>query len=242
MKLADQLGLEPRELISVVGGGGKSTVLFRLGSELAQAGNRVLLTTTTKMGRDQAHLAPTVCWSVDHDRAVASLDEPGPVLLIVEGDDHKIKGPPPGWLDEFYAQTTVDYIIVEADGSHGMPLKAPAGHEPVVPSATSLVLILMGMDAVGQPLGTVTHRVEEAIRFTGLTADHVLSPGDCASILSHPEGALRVCPKRSRVIVGLTKVETDTDRESARQVAAALADHTGIDLCIPVSLESPLVG
>ena len=47
-ELASALRLGSHELVSLVGGGGKTTGLFALGDQL---GGTVVLTTTTKMGR-----------------------------------------------------------------------------------------------------------------------------------------------------------------------------------------------
>lgn len=230
------LDLGGRELVSLVGGGGKSTMLFGLGDELAADGRRVILTTTTKMGRDQAMVAPTVCWDADTQCAVDALSQPGPVMVVTGGDDHKVTGPSPEVVDRLFTESDADYIIVEADGSRRRPLKAPAAHEPVVPSASTTVAILMGMDAVGRPLADVTHRVEEAMRFTGLPADHVLTPADCATILTHPDGALRVCPQTARVIVTLTKVLTPADIDAAAEVERLLIAHERIDSCVQIGM------
>ncbi len=200
------LGLGDHELISLVGGGGKSTLLFALGRELAEAGSRVILTTTTKMGRQQALTAPSVCWSADVDCAIDALDGTGPVMLVTGGDDHKVTGPPPGVVDRLFAVSGADYVIVEADGSRGKPLKAPADHEPVIPSATTTVVILVGVDAIGKRLSAAAHRIERAIVFTGLLPDHELTAADCARILTHPDGLLRACPADARVIIAITKV------------------------------------
>jgi molybdenum cofactor cytidylyltransferase len=235
--LAEKLGLDDRELVALVGGGGKSTVLFRLGNELAAVGSRVVLTTTTKMGRYQMADLTNVCWSADAECATDALGKPGPVMLLTGGDDHKVTGPPRELVDRLFVESGADYIIVEADGSHGRPLKAPASHEPVVPSMSTTVVILMGIDAVGRLLGDATHRVEEAMRFTGLDADHILTPADCAAIVTHPDGALRVCPPHSRVVVGLTKITSRSDLLAAREIEQALASDTRVDRCIQISTD-----
>ena len=232
MSLAALLAVGDHELISLVGGGGKSTLLFGLGDELAAAGNRVLLTTTTKMGRYQTAVVPTVCWSTDSlsataEDAVAALDRPGPVMLVTGGDDHKVTGPPPERVDKLFAESGADYIIVEADGSHGRPLKAPAAHEPVVPSTSTIVVMLVGIDAVGRPLDAVTHRTETAMRFIGVDSGHIMTPADCAAVLLHPDGALRSCPLDSRVIVAVTKVRSPTDRMAAQELAETVTGMMG---------------
>ena len=229
--LGEKLGLGPRELVSLVGGGGKSTVMFSLGHEYAAAGKRVIMTTTTKMGREQAVAAPTVCWSADTACAVEALDGPGPVMLLADGDDHKVTGPAPDAVDRIFTGSGADYVIVEADGSWQRPLKAPAAHEPVIPRATTTVVILMGASAVGRPLQDVTHRVEQAMRFTGLPADHVLTPNDCARILIHPDGALRACPPLSRVLVAITQIAGAATAAAAEEISRIVRRHPRISEC-----------
>ena len=119
MSLADLLSLGSRELIALVGGGGKSTLMFALGNELAERGDRVILTTTTKMGREQANAATTVCWSADAECAAAALDQTSPILLLTDGDDHKVTGPQPKLVDRLFAESSAEFIVVEARWSDG---------------------------------------------------------------------------------------------------------------------------
>ena len=227
MRLTEQIGLTERELVSLVGGGGKSTLLFCLGRELAVDDQHVVLTTTTKMGRDQIDRMPNVCSSVEC--AGGAPTSPGPIMLVTGGDSHKITGPPPGEIDDLFRYQSIDFILVEADGAHGRPLKAPASHEPVIPACSTTVVVAMGIDAVGQRLDEASHRVSQAMEFSGLTADHLLTAEDCASILVHPNGALRAIPKGARVVVALTKVRTEPGTDSAGRVVEALAGHLRID-------------
>lgn len=227
MTLAGLLGLRDRELVSLVGGGGKSTLLFGLGRELAVDGRRVVLTTTTKMGRDQIDRMPNVCSTMECAGREPRVSRP--IMLVTGGDSHKITGPSPDELDDFFSVESIDCILVEADGAHGRPLKAPAPHEPVIPTRSTTVVIAMGIDAIGQRLDEASHRVEQAMGFSGLVADHLLTPEDCASILVHPNGALRATPETARVVVALTKVRTESEAASADRMVGALAAHPRID-------------
>lgn len=222
------LGLGSRELVSLVGGGGKSTLLFALGTELAATGKRVILTTTTKMGRDQALAAPSVCWSADTKCAVDALAGPGPVMLVTAGDDHKVTGPSPEVVDRLFAESDADYVIVEADGSRRRPLKAPASHEPVIPATTTTVVILTGIDAVGKSLALASHRVERAVALTGLPSEHILTAADCARVIAHPDGILRSCPPAARVVVAITKVGTTGQETAATEIAGLLRGNDRI--------------
>lgn len=222
------LGLDNRELVSLVGGGGKSTLLFGLGNELAALGLRVILTTTTKMGREQAMAAPTICWEADADCAGDALGKRGPVMLVTGGDEHKVTGPPPRVVDRLFAESGADYIIVEADGSRGRPLKAPGLDEPVIPGSTTTVVMLMGVDAVGRPLAEVTHRVERAVALSGLSPHHTLTAADCAHILTHPDGLLGRCPSKARVVVAITKVGR-AEEATAVLLQDEFASHPRVD-------------
>ena len=203
-----------------------------MGNELAAAGKRVILTTTTKMGRDQVLAVKTVCWSADTACAIAALDKPGPVMLLTAGDDHKVTGPPPEAVDRLFAQSNSDYIVVEADGSKGKPLKAPAEHEPVVPADSTTVVILVGIDSVGRPLAQVTHRAGVGQRFLGTGPDQVLTAADCATIVLHPAGALRACPPSSRVVVAVTKVTPRSETKASELVAAIELLRPGTEVVI----------
>lgn len=232
------LGLDHRELVSLVGGGGKSTLLFGLGNELAAHGERVILTTTTKMGREQAMAAPTICWEADIDCAVDALDKRGPVMLVTGGDDHKVTGPPPQVVDRLYQESGADYIIVEADGSRGRPLKAPGPHEPVIPASTTTVVILVGVDSVGSPLAEAAHRVERAVALSGLPPHHELTAADCARILTHPDGLLGTCPHQARVVVAITKVG-EPEKVAAASLAEQLRRHPRITKVVALPIREP---
>jgi UDP-N-acetylmuramyl tripeptide synthase len=54
--ISANLALDKREIIGIYGAGGKTTLLYRLAQELAEAQKPVLVTTTTKIYRpDQLH-------------------------------------------------------------------------------------------------------------------------------------------------------------------------------------------
>lgn len=236
MTLVERLGLGDRELVSLVGGGGKSTLLFGLGEELAGARRRVVLTTTTKMGRFQVIDSSNFCGSLAE--VGDALGKPGPVVLMTGGDDHKVTGPAPDDVDELFRRPDVDFVIVEADGAHGKPLKAPAGHEPVVAGLTTTLVIAMGIDAVGRRLDDAAHRVEQAMHFSGRPADHILTPEDCARVIAHESGALRVTPAGARVVVALTKVRTEGEQAAVERIRNALEGNPSVGDVVAIPNEA----
>ena len=63
MSLARALRVERGAVVSFVGGGGKTTSMFRLATELSAAGFRIVSTTTTHISKEQVHFAPaSIAW------------------------------------------------------------------------------------------------------------------------------------------------------------------------------------
>ena len=221
--LIERLGLREREFAAFVGAGGKSTVMLALAGELAEAGKRVVVTTTTKMGHGQIHGLPAVCRDPDVEALSEAVAFNSPVALATGGDDHKVTGPPPEVLDGLYQAVPLDYLLVEADGARGRSLKVPAAHEPVIPAEATMVVVLMGVDAVGGRICDVAHRPEQTAALTGLRVTDRLGVSDCVAVLTNPDGGLKGVPESARVVVALTKTYVPGGERSAAQISAALA-------------------
>ncbi len=201
--LSDHLGLGPHELISIVGAGGKTTILHTLGRELAVSGRRVVLTTTTKMASGQ--ITDPVVEGPDPAAIDAALLG-GTALFVVAGHEGgKADGLTPHDVDRLFSETSADYVIVEADGARTMSIKAPADHEPVIPSASTMVIVVMGADALGRPISEVAHRPERVVSITGLALDAVLTPEAAGSVICSPDGGLKAVPQRARLVIVVSK-------------------------------------
>ena len=202
--LSERIGLGAREVVSLVGAGGKTTTLLRLGSELFHVGHRVVMTTTTKMGLDQL---PD--WATVH-RPKETLSATGPVFVIGDISGEKVTGVAPEYVDELFGAGVVDHIIVEADGARRRLLKAPAPHEPVIPLSTTIVVAIASLDAIGRPIREAAHRPELVCRLTGQTQDDSVTASDIATVLSHPSGGLQGIPDAARVVAMVTKAQAGT--------------------------------
>ncbi len=231
MKLSQALRITPGEVVALVGGGGKTTAMFQLAHELAPA-MRVLTTTTTRIfaaqiKRSPAHLTfdPTRQSLADLlpqlDAAIAAH---GQVLLIGQADpaSGKALGLPPELIDTLAATGHFEVIINEADGSRMRPFKAPAAHEPVIPSRTTLVVPVVGLDVLGQPLTEANvHRAEQVSRLSGAAMGLPVTTDNVAAVLSHPEGGLKNIPAQARAIPLLNKLD-QRNGSSAAELAGKL--------------------
>ena len=142
------LNTEKTSAIAVVGGGGKTSLIFRLTEELVAAGKNVIVTTTTHMAyepeRPFVEIGETDGIRNDlqryHYTVAASLDR----------KKGKIGCLPEERLMEL--RKLADVLLIEADGAKRLPLKVPGEWEPVIPEFAEVVTGVIGMDALGAPL------------------------------------------------------------------------------------------
>ncbi len=153
MELAELLGVR-RGVTAVIGSGGKTSLLRFLGEELSRAGGRVLLCTTTKI-----RPFPGLPWLPGDDlRALETAAEKHSLLCAgAPLGTGKLTAPeiPMAELERFF-----DYVLVEADGAAGRPLKAHAPWEPVIPPEARLTVCVVGLGGLGLPIAETVHRPE----------------------------------------------------------------------------------
>jgi molybdenum cofactor cytidylyltransferase len=134
-----------------------------------------------------------------------------------------VLGVPPDLIDELAALDVADAIIVEADGARERPFKAPAAHEPVLPSSTTVLVPVMGARALDAPLDAEhVHRPELVARLAGARLGESITPVLAARVLAHPEGGLKGKPEAARAVVLVNQVQTAQEYESARTLARLL--------------------
>lgn len=223
--LTDSLGLKEREVVSLVGAGGKTTLMFRLAEELHQKGKRVVTTTTTKILEPTRKETPILYVDSDEERlkefARTQIDRHHHMTLATEKIGMgKLKGISPEFVADLWGIDEIDYIIVEADGAAGRPVKAPRDKEPVIPPNTTLVVAIAGLDGLGKGLSEENAFQPERIsRLTGIALGEELTEEAVALLMTHPEGVWKGTLPSSRVIVFLNKVDIPGGVGKGRRVA-----------------------
>jgi probable selenium-dependent hydroxylase accessory protein YqeC len=228
--LITALDLSPKEHVAVVGGGGKSTLCFALAEALGLSGARVISTTTTKVRHEEANAYPRlVLYSPGGsglDAIRKGLDEAGNVFVGQEFlENGKVEGISMAVADDLFRMPGVDYVIVEADGAAGCPLKAPAAHEPVIPKSVTRVIALMGLEALGKPLGPDTvFRPALFKALTGLKEGDILNPEGLVRAFDEKAGLFKNTPASARRMVFLNQLDILSDDRAARDLARHLIE------------------
>jgi molybdenum cofactor cytidylyltransferase len=231
--LKEALHMADDEVVAVVGGGGKTTVMFRLAREVTDGGGRAITTTTTRIFGAQIALAPVhvPAGEATRERVLAALAAHRHALVTGPTDARsgKAEGISLELFQSLRAWCPDACLLNEADGSRMRPFKAPAGHEPVIPPETTLVIAVVGADVFGQPLdGDHVHRPGLVSALSGAALGAPITPAIVARVLAHAEGGRRGVPAGARVVALINKVESLADRTPARETAARLLREPAI--------------
>ncbi len=205
MTLSSLLTIQPG-ITALIGGGGKTTAMYTLARELSIRGT-VVCTTTTRIyppdhmpvldGKNDAKLAVALGWC-------------NCVCVGVPTQDGKLAAPA---FSPYRLAELADFVLVEADGSRGLPIKAHQPHEPVIPEFAGLVLTLIGASGFGKPIREAVHRWEQFCQLTGAAPEEAVTADNLSRLLL-AEGL------EDKVFVN--QAENAGDMETARRLAAIL--------------------
>lgn len=184
-----------KHTICLVGGGGKTTVMYELSAAWAACGRRVLVLTSTHI------LRPVDGSFAANVPAVQNLWQQGRYAVIgtPEFATGKLTLPPQSVYEALKLQA--DVILCEADGSKHHPCKVPAEHEPVFLPDCDMVLAVAGMDALGNSLQQACQRPQLAAELLGCSAEKIIDAQMLAALLLSEQGARKNVGVRAYYIV-----------------------------------------
>lgn len=234
MHIKQALSLGDRSVVSIVGAGGKTSLMYALAHELASDGNKVLTTTTTKIFMPAHEECPAVIVSKNIDEVIdkaRSLIRHTPHLTVAAeylSEQGKLKGLHPDFLKQILDSDLFDYIIVEADGAAQKPLKACGPHEPVVPGFTDHIVSLAGLEVVGKPLDEQwVFRSELFSKITGLPLKQQITENAIAEALIHEMKAITATNENAMKIAFLNKADNAKALDAGERIADILEEKSG---------------
>ena len=134
---------------SIIGGGGKTTMMLVLAKELSPA--KVILATSTRIYPMPGMRNLVGACEAD---VVYALEKSGMVCVGEPAPDGKLG---PARLSFETLERISDYVLVEADGSKGLPVKAHRPNEPVLPESSNQTILVVGMSALGRRIKDAAH-------------------------------------------------------------------------------------
>ena len=184
--LSPLLGLADSQIITFIGGGGKTSLMNTLGKEFASHGYPTLLTTTTHIMKpdflsDESYienenlgqLANIFTNLKKNTLPLAALGIPEKVV----NSNIKWRSPSSDFCEKiaefskkFSTKNPYKFlkILCEGDGSKRLPIKLPKDGEPVFFPKTDTVIGVIGLSCLGKPIKETLFRYELLPNLTSL--------------------------------------------------------------------------
>ena len=223
-----------QEVVSVTGGGGKTTLIRRLQQECMQKSILHAVSTTTHMQyqKDAAFLEEE---SLERllavERTARTVWMGHPVSAI------KMQGFSAAFLET--VKNAGVWLLLEADGAKCLPIKAPAEHEPVIVPFSTRVIQVYGLDGVGHPIEEKCFRPHLVAEILGKTTQDLLTPVDIARLAASPRGGRKQVKDGMRYQVVLNKADDEKRQQKAFQIAETLSAYGITDVIMTAQLCDP---
>ena len=212
---------EKKHIVSLVGAGGKTTVMYQLAEHFANLGEKVLVSTTT-------HIFQPACNFAESVAEVEALWQAGCYAVVgsVEAGTDKLTQLSEDVLENYCR--VADLVLIEADGAKRLPCKAPAENEPVLLENCDTVIAVMGLDALRNRISEVCFRLEKVQEVLGVESEHCLTEEDAVKLLLSEQGAFKNVRQRAYFIV-LNKCDDEYRLKSALKIRSLL-EKEGFDV------------
>ncbi len=215
-ELIDAFGLQKGDCVSLVGSGGKTTLMYTLAKTAPMAS--VLMSTTTKIG-----MPPTWAYDrfLDDDGLQNALPVSGRTLAARQSDTGKLSAPSDMLLQK--AHTQYGLSLLECDGSRNLPLKGWAEWEPVVPVHTSITIGIIPLWPLGAPAeDRLIHRFPLFCALTGIRAGQPIEAEHLVQAICSKRGKSLFTKAKGRKFLFFSQVETPKSLHQAQCLARQL--------------------
>jgi molybdenum cofactor cytidylyltransferase len=225
VSLAGALRLSDTSRVAIVGGGGKTTTLFMLARAMQSP---VIVAATAHMAIEQTALADQHFFVENPDDLVPFEAQLPAGITFFTGPANAVRktvGLTPATVNRVLALANSHQapLLIEADGSKCLPLKAPADHEPPIPNFVDTVIYVVGLSGLGHSLDeTTVHRPERFASLSSLALGAAITSEAVARVLCDPNGGLKNVPPQARRVALLNQADTPELQAQAACIAHLL--------------------
>lgn len=183
MHLFDRFGID-KGLVSVIGSGGKTTLIRELAEELAEFGTVVVATSTKIYKPDYCQVI--IEKDISEEKQITEIINStgiacvGTSVITPEGEE-KVASPITSFAK---LKAMADYVLVEADGSKRLPLKAHASYEPVIPECSDKTILVVGLGGLGKTIDEAAHRSEIYAKLAGASVTDTVTEAMIADVIN----------------------------------------------------------
>ena len=213
-RLVNCFAFQNQSVISLIGSGGKTTLMWYLAHCFRE--ESILVSTTTKIAYPKQSF-----YDYFYDKQFTEIGMAGRGITLAGvriGNGKKLSAPPEAIKQTFFR---FDKVFLEADGSKQLPLKGWENFEPVVIPETTITIGVIPIAVLGKTINQeLVHRLPLFLKATGTAQGERVQEKTLAAIISSPNGLWM--KSYGQKILCINQVETTTQLIQAQKVVELL--------------------
>lgn len=221
-----ELDTDCREILSLTGGGGKTTVIRRMQREWMARKIFHAVSTTTHM---QYEKNESFLGTPSLESFLRIYESCGTVWMGEPVSEVKMKGFPETFLQKVIG--TGAWLLLEADGAKCLPVKASEVHEPVILPETTRVIQVYGLDGLDRPIGECCFRSHRVAEVLGKTENDQLTETDLSLLAASTQGGRKMVGDRAYHVI-LNKADTPKMVHRAVKAGKKMLEYGIQSVCI----------
>lgn len=231
--LLSNMHLSDSRIVTLVGAGGKTSLMYALSHEMS-ASHKTLLTTTTHIMEPRNLFGAFLITEESREKVISAFQTSNLVALGIplshtHADNIKWGSPSLSFLEN--VQDTADCIFCEGDGSRRLPVKIPREREPVFYPGTDTVIGVIGLSCLGQPARSCLFGWNPDVDFPALQAalargQGFITPEVLSVIALSPKGLKKgVATRQYHVIFNQADCLSGEDLQEMCKTAQKIRDN-----------------
>lgn len=205
------LNIHPGSVISVVGCGGKTTLVKSFAKELSER-YKIGVATTTKMHQPRVGQYRELFVRHIHE-CMEPLTDNGIYYftdeIVYEDKLHDL-----GAYMAAQAKAYTDILLIEADGSKERPLKGWSDTEPVILEDTTVTIGILTLTELGKPATKRNvHRMNFFEKQTGTKEGEIVTEAHLSQMVNHKSAMFKY--SKTKKVLFINQIDTDADAVTA---------------------------
>lgn len=209
------------DVVSIVGAGGKSSLMYRLAEEARCSGLGVLITTSTRLFIPKPDQYDAIDLSGSAFSEISTNEAGIYVAGVPDSESGKMRGISAVQIDD--CKNKFNLIFIEADGSARKPLKGWKDTEPVIFPQTTVTIGVLDIQTVGQVINNdLVHRLDHFLALTGSVEGQKVSLSHLETTVTDRKGLFSKAQGKQQLLVN--KVESMEQRANAYKIREQLGE------------------